>query len=342
MTVGSSNTIVSNRLESAATGHKTNLKSPQPSVSGVSQGESITLPVLGMTCAACQHHVERALNETPGVTGARVDLMRHRARVEFDPQIAQPQTLVQAIRDSGYDAVLPRTVDSVAASREANTESQAGWKAGITIVIGIATMLLSMPMSTPSSIPSHEGTVALPDSLIRWVLLAVTAAVATWAGHPIYRSAFKALLHRETNMNTLVSLVTGVAFLYSAYQTVLPREGGNVYFDSVLLILGFLLLGKWLEMRARHRALAAVDALAQLQPATARVRRDQAGNSVETEIPLDQLLIGDLVIVLPGERIPADGLIDSGRTTVDESMLTGEAIPVERSIGDRVLASKTS
>jgi P-type Cu+ transporter len=117
-----------------------------------------------------------------------------------------------------------------------------------------------------------------------------------------------------------------------------PGSGGNVYFDSVLLILGFLLLGKWLETRARHRALAAVDALAQLQPATARVRRD----GVESVIALDEVRVGDLVVILPGERVPADAAIESGRTTVDESMLTGESVPVERAVGDRILAGSVN
>jgi Cu+-exporting ATPase len=125
-----------------------------------------------------------------------------------------------------------------------------------------------------------------------------------------------------------------VAFFYSAFETIQPN-GRDVYFDSVLLILGFLLLGKWLEARARHSALAAVDALAQLQPSTARLRLT---DSVEEIVPLEQVKIGDLVVILPGERVPVDGVIETGRTTVDESMLTGEAVPLERGIGDRILA----
>jgi Cu+-exporting ATPase len=151
---------------------------------------------------------------------------------------------------------------------------------------------------------------ALPTSL-RWTLLAVTGLLAVWAGRAIYRSAWKALLHGETNMNTLVSLGTGVAFLYSAYGTARPVSDGRIYFDSVLLILGFLLLGKWLEGRARHRALAAVDALAQLQPATARVRREENGAS-RLSIAIDDLQDWRSGVILPGERIPADGVIASG------------------------------
>jgi Cu+-exporting ATPase len=306
--------------------------------------ESIGLPVLGMTCAACQHHVESALTEAPGVLSARVDLMRHQATVDFDPQLTQPQSLVQAIRDSGYDAVLPRSASSGA--EITSSESGAGWKAGATILAGVAAMLLSMPLG--DSMGSLDQALMhgapwlyqLPHSGLSWSLLVLTAVLAIWAGHPIYRSAWKALLHRETNMNTLVSLGTSVAFFYSAYGTLFLASGASVYFDSVLLILGFLLLGKWLESRARHRALASVDALAQLQPSTARIRRQKVGSDIGEEIviPLDELKVGDLLVVLPGERIAADAEIVSGRTTVDESMLTGESVPLPRAPGDRILA----
>ena len=318
--------------------------SPAP-VQATPDVESIAFPVLGMTCASCQHHVEQALLSTPGVTTAHVDLMRHRASVDFDPTLTQPAALVQAIRDSGYDAVLPRGENKSAAPD--SSETKAGWKAAATIAAGSAAMLLSMPLGAAMGAGDHAlmrllpWLYRLPQSPLRWSLLTLTALLAAWAGRGIYVSAWKALLHGETNMNTLVSLGTGVAFAYSAATTVSPGDGSrNVYFDSVLLILGFLLLGKWLEARARHGALAAVDALAHLQPATARLRRPTAvpGEFAEQVVPLDQVKTGDLVVVLPGERFPVDALIESGRTTVDESMLTGESLPVERSVGDTVLA----
>jgi P-type Cu+ transporter len=316
--------------------------------SGEPQKQFIVLPVLGMTCAACQHHVEQALIEVPGVASARVDLMRHRAAVEFDSVLTGPERLIQAIRESGYDAVLPRPSDST--SRQDDAELKAGWKAAVTIAAGAAAMLFSMPLGATMEAGGLDGWLMratpwlyrLPENQLRWALLIMTAVLAVWAGRTIYRSAWKALFHGETNMNTLVSLGTGVAFAYSAYVTMRPKSGGNIYFDSVLLILGFLLLGKWLETRARHRALASVDALAQLQPATARVRRGAGDETVEAVIPLNELRVGDLVVILPGERIPADAVIESGRTTVDESMLTGESVPLERSVGERVLAGSVN
>jgi Cu+-exporting ATPase len=155
-----------------------------------------------------------------------------------------------------------------------------------------------------------------------------------WAGRGIFSSAAKSLRHGSTNMNTLVSLGTGVAFAYSAYATVLPAPGREVYFDAVLLILGFLLLGKALEARAKRRALAALDSLSRLRPVTAR----RIVDGIQTVVPLEEIQPGDSVVVLPGERFPVDATILEGRTTVDESMLTGEPTPLPREPGDKVLA----
>ena len=248
--------------------------------------------------------------------------MRHRATVDFDPGVTGPHALVEAIRASGYDAVTPRAEETSRATDDNKSETPAGWRAAVTIAAGAAAMVAGME----------------PGAALRVALLAITAVLAIWAGGAIYVSAWRALLHRETNMNTLVSLGTGVAFLDSAYET-LWGHGGPVYFDSVLLILGFLLLGKWLEARARLAAVASVDALAALQPATARVRY---ADGREESIAIDAIQVCDRVVILPGERVPVDGVIESGRTTVDESMLTGEATPLERGVGERLLAGSVN
>ena len=162
----------------------------------------------------------------------------------------------------------------------------------------------------------------------------MTALVVAWAGRGIYVSAIRALGHGATNMNTLVSLGTGVAFAYSAYATIAPAAGRQVYFDAVLLIVGFLLLGKSLEGRAKRRALSALDSLSRLRPVHARL----VVEGVETVVPLEEVRPGDSIAVLPGERFPVDATIVEGRTTVDESMLTGESTPLAREVGGRVLA----
>ncbi len=300
--------------------------------------ESLTLPVLGMTCAACQHHVEAALRATPGVDQVRVDLMAHRASVVFDPALVAPEQFVAAIRDAGYDAVLPR--DGESGARAADATAGAATKAWVALAAGAAAMLLAMPLA--SKMGAADAALArllpwlyaVPPSALRWLLLVLTAIVAVWAGRGIYLNAWRGLRHGATNMNTLVSLGTGVAFAYSAYATLRPAPERNVYFDAVLLILGFLLLGKALEARAKRRALSALDSLSRLRPAIARRLVD----GVQTVVPLAEVRPGDSIVVLPGERFPVDATITEGRTTVDESMLTGEATPLEREAGARVLA----
>ena len=300
-----------------------------------------------MSCAACQHHVEAALRATNGVEDARVDLMAHRAHVVFDPAVAQPNALIEAIRGAGYDAVLPRSsaentdAQNTAIDPLQNNSTRKAW---VTITAGIASMLLAMPLSPQMDRLDHALMQAvpwlyeLPANVLRWFLLVLTAVIASWAGRSIYANAWRGLRHNATNMNTLVALGTGVAFIYSVYATVAATFGNGqplaVYYDAVLLILGFLLLGKTLEERAKHRALSALDALSRMKPVTARRIID----GVEAVVPLAEIRIDDRVLVLPGERFPVDAVIASGRTTVDESMLTGESTPLERAEGDRILA----
>jgi P-type Cu+ transporter len=304
--------------------------------------ESLTLPVLGMTCASCQHHVEEALRDTPGVEQARVDLMAHRASIVFDPALAAPEQLVAAIRSAGYDAVLPRAGEGAGHAEDATTG--ADLKAWVTLAAGAAAMLLAMPLCMEAGAPMGGADravmrvlpwlYALPANELRWFLLVMTAVIVAWAGRGIYVSAMSALVHGTTNMNTLVSLGTGVAFAYSAYATIAPAPGRQVYFDAVLLIVGFLLLGKSLEGRARRHALSALDSLSRLRPVNAR----RIVDGVQSVVPLEEVRPGDSIVVLPGERFPVDATIIEGRTTVDESMLTGESTPLAREVGGRVLA----
>jgi Cu+-exporting ATPase len=293
-----------------------------------------------MTCTSCQHHVEEALRSTAGVQSARVDLMANRATVVFDPLVAAPAQLLAAIRAAGYDAVLPRLDASSAQASSNAIPTGPELKAWITLIAGAAAMLLAMPLGIEMGELDHAlmrvvpWLYALPPDLLRWFLLVLTAVIMAWAGRGICLSAISSLRHGNTNMNTLVSLGTGVAFLYSAYATIWPANGRQVYFDAVLLILGFLLLGKSLEGRAKRRALAALNSLSRLRPVTARRIRD----GVEAVVPLEEIQPGDSVLVLPGERFPVDATILEGRTTVDESMLTGEPTPLPREPGGRVLA----
>jgi len=264
--------------------------------------------------------------------------MAHRASVVFDPAMARPEQIVEAIRRAGYDAVLPRAGDELKHDDDGAGESSR--KAWATLAAGAAAMLFAMPLGSQMGALDHwlmsvlPRLYSLPANGLRWFLLLMTASVVGWAGRGIYLSALRALRHGATNMNTLVGLGTSVAFVYSIYATIWPASGRDVYFDAVLLILGFLLLGKTLEARAKHRALAALDSLSRLRPVTAR----RIVDGVQVVVPLDEIQPGDRILVLPGERFPVDATIQEGRTTVDESMLTGESTPLVREPGGRVLA----
>lgn len=306
--------------------------------------QSITLGVQGMTCAACQAHVERALCETAGVTSASVNLMTHSARVVYQPTVARLETLFDAVREAGYDVSL---------AGESETEDHAkqeAWlkvRAFAAIAGGAGVMLLSMPLV----MHGHPGLVdrvtmrllpwlyAVPSPALKYIMLVITLAGMVWAGGAIYQRAWQAATHRSTNMNTLVALGTGAAFVYSVAATLFPEFflahdlRADVYYDSVLLILGFLLLGNWLDARAKRRTLDALHGFAELQPKTARVLR----NGSETEIPVAALVPGEIVLVRPGERVPVDGVVLTGMSSVDESLITGESVPVERTVGDRLI-----
>ena len=298
--------------------------------SGVLHQETARIPVTGMTCAACQANVQRALQREAGVAEAAVNLMTAIATVTYDPQQVTPTGLVGAIRAAGYGATLPDTARSAIVEqerRDAETaEEFASFKrkAIATGVIGVV-MMAAMPIA-------HH----LPWATL--VQLLVTLGVMTTAGRHFYVRAWQGLTHRTADMNTLVALGTGAAFLYSLVATLLPSVfssrgiPADVYFEAVVLIIAFILTGNAFEARAKRNTAVALRALVQLQPKTARVVR----NLMEREVPIDEVVPGDVVAVKPGERIPVDGVVLRGESAVDESMLTGESTPVAKQQGDRV------
>jgi P-type Cu+ transporter len=316
------------------------------------------LQIAGMSCAACQIHVEKALQQTAGVQQVHVNLLTHTARVVGS---APSEQLIAAVRSSGYDASLPVSE----AHDHKHGDASLPRKVLFPFIAGALAMLLSMPLMSAGA-PlrmTHEGPLNMADANgndpllgwvrgtldplmmrftpwlmhlpampLRWFLLALTLAVMAWAGAGIYRAAWQAARHRSTNMNTLVALGTGAAFVYSAAATIFPEFfeqrglSADVYFESVILILAFLLLGNLLDERARHRTTDALRGFAALQPPTARILRDGA----EVEVPLHAVITGDVLLVKPGERIPVDGVVTSGASGVDESLLTGESLPVAK------------
>ena len=295
--------------------------------------ERIRIPVAGMTCAGCQAHVQRALAQQPGVDDASVNLLMETASVTFDPSVATPERLVQAIRDTGYGAELPVIDVSVLEEQDARDRSQREELRSLTrkaIVSGIAgavAMALSMFARASSALP--------------FVLLALTATVMAWAGRHFYVRAWQALTHRSADMNTLVAAGTGAAFLYSVVATFAPAffsshgVAPDLYYEPVIIIIALVLTGNVLEARAKRRTSTALRALVELQPPTARVVRGDA----EIDVPVGQVVPGDVLLVRPGERIPVDGEIVFGESAVDESMLTGESMPVDKGAGDRVIGA---
>jgi len=298
---------------------------------------TITLPVMGMTCAACQSHVERALRATSGVSEATVNLLTNSARVMFDPTVAKPEDLIASVRDSGYDAALPVDSDSAVPAETAADEGPLRARAIFTLAGGVFVMLLMNAHHWFA--PVAPLLFEVSPRTLQYVMLAITLAGMTWGGGIIYRQAWTAAIHGGTNMNTLVALGTGAALAYSLAATTMPgvfrRHGlhADVYYDAVLLIIGFLLLGRWLDARAKRRTLDALHEFMKLQPQSARVLR----NGQEVEVPLAQVIAGDIVVLRPGERVPVDGVVLSGVTSIDESLITGESLPVTRKSGDRVI-----
>lgn len=300
--------------------------------------KTISLPVTGMTCAACQARVQRALAQEPGVTSASVNLMTNSASVAYDPAVASPEGLIDAIRATGYGAALPDPDRSAAAEQELQDAARTVEfidlrnKAVVAFVIGVLAMVV--PMVLP--MPHMTATSAAPASW--WVMLVATAIVILWAGRDFYTRAWTAIRHGSSNMNTLISVGTGSAFVFSVVATVNPglfvRRGvePQVYYEAVILIIAFVLAGRALEARAKRQTSLALHRLIELQPATARIER----NGVEIELPIAEVTRGDVVVVRPGERVPVDGTVVEGTSAIDESMLTGESMPVNKGAGDHV------
>src|SRR4051812_26007405 len=303
-----------------------------------------TLDIGGMTCASCVGRVEKALNRVDGVTVAEVNLATEVATVRFDPVRAGPEDLTAAVTRAGYTAA-PRREAQPAAERPGTTADAPDEDDGeahltalrrkwqITLATGLGLMVL---MYVPLYLDAMDW--LMPAVLV------VATVVQFWAGRDVYRAAWTAARHRSTNMNTLVALGTGVAYAYSAFVTLWPAAAErwglplHVYFETSLVILALVLAGRWMEAKAKKQTAAAITALVGLAPKTARVLRDGA----EVDVPVERVAVGDLVRVRPGEKVPVDGVVTAGASAVDESMLTGESLPVDKAVGDTVIGATTN
>ncbi len=281
----------------------------------------IDLGVSGMTCASCVGRVERALKRVPGVVGAEVNLATERARVTATAGVSVEQ-LAEAVGKAGYQAA---RVTEAGAREGKPSPARRREKLHVVIAAGLSAPLLV-------GMAGHFA--GLPWMLPGWAQFALATPVQFWLGWRFYVAGWKAVRAGAGNMDLLVALGTSAAWGLSVFELLTAPTGHEpaLYFESSALIVTFILLGKWLEARAKGQTAAAIHALMRLRPDTARVRRDGA----EREVPLAQVVVGDVVVVRPGERIPVDGEVVEGGGSVDESMLTGESLPVEKAPGSRV------
>ncbi len=347
--------------------------------------ERVDLPLKGMTCASCASTIEKALSKAEGVSTASVNFLTKTATVRFDPNSTSPDALAGIVRGTGYDTGGPSTHSPTRASDPSpagsNHDGHSGKSnhggeqpteahgpsmhmEGMTddehaahmhvnegeqalllrkVIIGAA---LSLPVLVIAM--SHGRIAIFNHAWINWLQLALTTPVVVWCGAQFYRMAWFGLKHFRANMDSLVALGTGAAFVYSIAATVWPgffavthaastsgMAMAPVYYEAAAVIIVLVLLGKLFEARATGNTSAAIRKLIGLQAKTARVRRD--GN--EQDIPVEQVVVGDEVIVRPGEKIPVDGTVESGDSSIDESMLTGESVPVEKKQGDAVFGA---
>ena len=282
-------------------------------------------PVGGMTCASCVARVEQALSDVPGVISANVNLASEKATVEYAEEVRFAD-LRQAVREAGYE-LGPETETLEDVTTAARQEIRAVRNRFIfAAVLALSIMALGFG-------PSFVGK--------PYLLWALATPVQFWAGWRFYRGMWGALRHRTADMNTLIAVGTSAAYLYSMIAVLFPGlfaaagvEPG-LYFDTSAMIITLILLGRFLETRARGQTSEAIKKLIGLNPKTALVVRE----GEEREIPVEEVQVGDLIVVHPGERVPVDGVVRQGYSSIDESMITGESIPVEKKVGDEVIGA---
>ncbi|MBW7888516.1 MAG: copper-translocating P-type ATPase [Bacteroidetes bacterium] len=301
--------------------------------------ESIALPVEGMTCASCVARVEKAIKKIPGVTNASVNLASEKATIQFNGNNAPIQEIVEAVEEAGYKIIIPpmKTVEDAGQSEfeQRKLEEYGKLKKDflLAVILGIPIMLFSMLSMTDWWIEREPISMQHLNTL----LFLATTVVMFIPGKRFFSVALKIAKHFQSDMNTLVAVGTGVAYLFSSAVTlfpdIFPHHMHEVYFDTASTIIALILLGKTLEARAKLRTADAMKKLLQLQPKSARILE----NDREREIPIDELKVNDRIIVRPGEKIPIDGVVVSGATSINESMITGESFPVEKSINDKVI-----
>jgi Cu+-exporting ATPase len=289
------------------------------------------LNIFGMSCAACAARIEKKLQNTPGVTSIRVNLVTEKAFVHHDPSIASVEYLSRIIHDMGYSAT------QVSRSRGEVNQLNA-MKLHETRMLRLL-LALSTILSIPLFIHMVASHLRIPQLVLNpWIQFALATPVQFLAGFQFYRGAYYSLKSLTPGMDLLVAMGTSAAYFFSVYllfSTISTSSGHILYFEASAMLITLVLLGKHLESRAKNSSSRAIQELIKLQARTAKVVR----NDDEHDIPIEDVVVGDVIVVLPGEIIPADGIVSSGHSTVDESAITGESIPVDKKPGDRVIGA---
>jgi len=281
---------------------------------GYSVGEqTLRLQIGGMTCASCVTRVEKALKQVSGVASASVNLATETAEIKLASRDTSVEALVAAVEKAGY------TARAAAAEPPSTAASRDGWR-----------VVLAVALSAPLALPMFGALFGRHWMLDGWLQLALATPVQFWLGARFYRAGWKALMARTGNMDLLVALGTTAAYGLSLYQML--RNGHALYFEASAVVITLVLLGKWLELRAKRQTTEAIRALNALRPEHARVRRDGA----DIDVPVAQVTVNDIVVIRPGERVPVDALVIEGASQVDESLITGESLPVAKHKGDKV------
>lgn len=323
--------------------------SSHPAASTENRPENVqeaSLLVEGMHCASCVNRIETAIGRVPGVSSAFVNLATREAHVKFDPRQAGVSQIQQAVEAIGYGAKPNPAADFSAVGTVPDHAHPGSGHNGADATgheqhsIEYTTLRRKLILASVLALP--VAVISMADLMFpgrNWLLMALCAPVVFRAGGPFFTSAWKAARHGIADMNTLIAIGTGAAFFASVAVTIAPDLAASsghmppVYYEAAAMITVFLLLGRLLEEIARGKTSQAIQKLLGLQARTASVLR----NGREQQIPIEQVVVGDLVIVRPGERIPVDGSVTEGRSSVDEAMLTGEPLPVEKSTGDAVI-----
>jgi len=294
----------------------------------------LELPVTGMTCANCSQAIERALKrKVPGVVRANVNLATERATVEFLPGEVKRQDIVKAIENAGYGVVEAPQRELEDYERLAREREASRQKHKLEIGAALAFPLLILSMGRDLGLFGQWAHL----TWVNWLFFLLATPVQFYVGADYYVGAYKALRNRAANMDVLIAMGSSAAYVYSVFVTVALTVGylgwgSHVYYETAALIITLIKLGKLLEARAKVRTSEAIRKLMRLQPPTARVIRD----NTEIEIPADEVRVGDIVLVRPGERVPVDGIVISGQSSLDESLLTGESMPVLKKPGSQV------